>query len=303
MSAGLARAGRVSGEGGPGRTGVLYVVATPIGNLADLGERARTVLGSVDAVLAEDTRHTRRLFDRHGITARLESFHDHNERRRTAGILARLAAGESFALVSDAGTPLVSDPGYVLMRGAAAANVPVAPIPGPSAFLCALSVAGLPTERFVFEGFLPSRAAARRARLEELAAETRTWAAFEAPHRIRALARDLKERFEPERVAAWARELTKRHEQVRRGPLGELDPDALPERGEYVVAVAGAARAPAVPDAKLDSFLRALLAAAVPVRAAAALARDCLGAEHRRAYRRALALRREAGSEGERGRR
>lgn len=281
----------------------LYVTATPIGNLDDLSPRAADLLRAVDWVAAEDTRRTRALLSRLGTGARLRSLHAGNEARTAPALVRALRDGQSGALVSDAGTPLISDPGRRLVALALEAGLAVSPVPGPSAVAAALSAAGLAAERFVFEGFLPSRAAARRARLEELAAETRTWVAFEAPHRIRALARDLQERFEPERVAAWARELTKRHEQVLRGPLGELDPEALPERGEYVVAVAGAARAPAVADAKLDSFLRALLAAAVPVRAAAALARDCLGAEHRRAYRRALALRGESGGEGKRGRR
>ena len=273
----------------------LYVTATPIGNLDDLSPRAADLLRTVDWVAAEDTRRTRALLSRLGAGARLRSLHAGNEARTAPALVRALRDGQSGALVSDAGTPLISDPGRRLVALALEAGLAVSPVPGPSAVAAALSAAGLAAERFVFEGFLPSRAAARRARLEELAAETRTWVAFEAPHRIRALARDLKERFEPERVAAWARELTKRHEQVLRGPLGELEPEALPERGEYVVAVAGAARAPAVADAKLDSFLRALLAATVPVRAAAALARDCLGAEHRRAYRHALALREESG--------
>ena len=273
----------------------LYVTATPIGNLDDLSPRAADLLRTVGWVAAEDTRRTRALLSRLGAGARLRSLHAGNEARTAPALVRALRDGQSGALVSDAGTPLISDPGRRLVALALEAGLAVSPVPGPSAVAAALSAAGLAAERFVFEGFLPSRAAARRARLEELAAETRTWVAFEAPHRIRALARDLQERFEPERVAAWARELTKRHEQVLRGPLGELEPEALPERGEYVVAVAGAARAPAVADAKLDSFLRALLAAAVPVRAAAALARDCLGAEHRRAYRRALALREESG--------
>ena len=289
MSAGLARAGRVSGEGGPGRTGVLYVVATPIGNLADLGERARTVLGSVDAVLAEDTRHTRRLFDRHGITARLESFHDHNERRRTAGILARLAAGESFALVSDAGTPLVSDPGYVLMRGAAAANVPVAPIPGPSAFLCALSVAGLPTERFVFEGFLPAARGPRAARLDALADDPRTLVFYEAPHRVAACLEAMREAFGGVRRVVVARELTKRHESIVRTTLEEAVRRVGEPRGEYVLLVAGRERAREVP-AAAERTLEVLLEA-LPLRQAVDLAARATGVARKRLYRLALARR------------
>ena len=273
----------------------LYVTATPIGNLDDLSPRAADLLRAVDWIAAEDTRRTRALLSRLGAGARLRSLHAGNEAKTAPALVRALRGGQSGALVSDAGTPLISDPGRRLVALALEAGLVVSPVPGPSAVAAALSAAGLAAERFVFEGFLPSRAAARRARLAELAAETRTWVVFEAPHRIRALARDLKAEFEPARVAAWARELTKRHEQVRRGPLGALDPAALPERGEYVVAVAGAARAPAVAEAKLDAFLQPLLAAALPVRTAAALARDCLGAEHRRAYRRALALREQVG--------
>ena len=194
--------------------------------------------------------------------------------------------------MSDAGTPLISDPGRLLVEAALRAGVAVVPLPGPCAVVTALSVAGLDASRFVFEGFLPARAAARHRRLAELARETRTWAVYEAPHRIRALAEALKEALESDRQVAWVRELTKRHEQVWRGTAGELAPERIPERGEFVVVVEGAVAETGVPDETLDAFLEPLLETRVGVRTAAALARDCLGAAHKAAYARALALKR-----------
>ena len=274
---------------GPNGAGMLYVVATPIGNLADLGERARAVLGTVDAVIAEDTRHTRRLLDRHGISARLEPFHDHNERRRTPGILARLQAGATFALVSDAGTPLVSDPGYVLVRAAAEADLPVTPIPGPSAFLCALSVAGLPVERFVFEGFLPAARGARDARLAALSDDPRTLVFHEAPHRIAATLDAMREAFGGRRRIVIARELTKRHESIVRTTLDEAENEIGEPRGEYVLVVAGRARSREIP-AAVERILDALLEA-LPLRQAVDLAARATDVPRNRLYRLALARR------------
>ena len=239
MSISPGRDGPDSGRG----PGTLYVVATPIGNLADLGERAKAVLREVDVVAAEDTRHTRRLLDRHGIRARLVSLHEHNERRAAPGILDRLRAGASFALVSDAGTPLVSDPGYVLVRAAADAAIPMVPIPGPSAFLCALSVSGLPVERFAFEGFLPAAPGARAARLEALAGDPRTLVFHEAPHRVVATLSAMRAAFGGERRVVIARELTKRHESILRTTLDEVQSEIGTPRGEYVLVVEGRARA------------------------------------------------------------
>ena len=268
----------------------LYVVATPIGNLADLSARARDVLCAVAWVAAEDTRHSRKLMTHLGSDASLRSLHRGNEARTSSALIRSLRSGASGALVSDAGTPLVSDPGRWLVRAALRAGVAVVPLPGPCAVVAALSVAGLDATRFVFEGFLPARAPARRRRLAELAAETRTWAVYEAPHRIRALARELKAELETGRQMAWVRELTKRHEQVWRGTVEELDPGRIPERGEFVVVVEGAKEATGVPDEILNAFLGPLLDAGVGVRTAAALARDCLGTAHKVAYARALAL-------------
>ena len=272
--------------------GTLYVVATPIGNLADLGERAKAVLREVDVVAAEDTRHTRRLLERHGIRARLESLHEHNERRRAPGILERLRTGTSFALVSDAGTPLVSDPGYVLVRAAADAAIPLVPIPGPSAFLCALSVSGLPVERFAFEGFLPAAAGARAARLEALAGDPRTLVFHEAPHRVAASLAAMDAAFGGGRRIAIARELTKRHESILRTTLREAKSKIGTPRGEYVLVVEGRSRVGGVPagaERTLDVLLEAL-----PLSQAVDLAARATGVPRNRMYRLALARRGES---------
>ena len=202
--------------------GVLYVVATPIGNMGDISARAREILAGASAVAAEDTRHSGRLLRELGLERPLVSLHEHNERARVAELVGRLQGGESIALVSDAGTPLVSDPGYLLVAAAVEAGITVSPVPGPSAAIAALSASGLPCDRFCFEGFLPARAAARRRRLAELAAETRTLVLYEAPHRIAECLADLSEACGAGRRACVARELTKRFETFYRGGLGEL---------------------------------------------------------------------------------
>ena len=268
----------------------LYVVATPIGNLDDLSARASDLLRSVAWVAAEDTRRTRTLLAHLGAAARLRSLHAGNEARMTSALLRALRSGGAGALVSDAGTPLISDPGRRLVAAALAAGLAVVPVPGASAPAAALSAAGLAADRFVFEGFLPARAAARRARLAELAREQRTWVAFEAPHRIRALAQDLKAALPPQRHVVWLRELTKRHEEILRGAVGALDPGRLAERGEYAVVVEGADAPCGVAEETLDRFLAPLLEQDVAVRLAAGLAHDCLGVPRRAAYQRALAL-------------
>jgi 16S rRNA (cytidine1402-2'-O)-methyltransferase len=229
-------------EGAPAATpGTLYVVATPIGNLEDVTLRALAVLRSVEIVACEDTRRTRVLLDRHGIEARLVPFHKFNEARAAATLVRRLAAGESVALVSDGGTPAISDPGYRLVRAALDAKVAVAPVPGPSAFVAAVSASGLPSEAVTFRGFLPHRAGERRRAITALAAEAPTQVFYESPHRIAAALQDLASILGP-RPAAVVREMTKRFESWYRGSLVEIAERIAGEtaRGEYCIVVEGA---------------------------------------------------------------
>jgi 16S rRNA (cytidine1402-2'-O)-methyltransferase len=223
--------------------GTLYVVATPIGNLADLSARARQVLAEVAAICAEDTRHTRALLTAHGIERPLLALHEHNEAEQAWKLVERLRAGDSLALVSDAGTPLVSDPGYRLVREARAAGLKVSPVPGACAAIAALSVAGIPSDRFCFEGFLPAKAAARRERLAALAREPRTLVFYESAHRIEEALADFVAVFGGEREAVLARELTKLFETVLGDTLAALAQrvadDADQRKGEFVLVVRG----------------------------------------------------------------
>ncbi|ROR29673.1 16S rRNA (cytidine(1402)-2'-O)-methyltransferase [Inmirania thermothiophila] len=257
-------------------TGTLYVVATPIGNLGDLSPRARETLAGAELVAAEDTRRTGALLAACGLRRPLVSLHEHNEAARVEALLGRLREGAAVALVSDAGTPLVSDPGYRLVRAARGAGIPVVAVPGPSAVTAALSVAGLPTDRFCFEGFLPARRQARRARIEALRAEPRTVVLFESAHRITDTLADLAEILGGGREAAHARELTKRHEEVRLAPLEVLAEEAAarPERrlGEHVLVIAGAA-GEAREEAELRRVLAVLLEELPPAQAARLAAR------------------------------
>lgn len=275
-------------------TGRLQVVATPIGNLADLSDRARAALAGADVIAAEDTRHTAALLKAHGIATPLLSLHEHNESRRVGVLLERLAAGESVVLVSDAGTPLLSDPGYELVRRAAAAGFEVSTVPGPSAITAALAIAGLPTDRFCFEGFLPARAPERRAVLGALAGEERTLVFFEAPHRIAAALADMATVLGAQREAVVARELTKAHETVYRGTLGELASRAATEanfaRGEITLVVHGAAAGTAAVDQQLLVRTIEVLSKELPPGRVAAVAAQLTGASRATAY--ALATRR-----------
>jgi len=225
-------------------SGALYVVATPIGNLEDISARALRILREVDAIAAEDTRHTGQLLAHFGIDTPMFSLHEHNERARLERIIARLRGGQSLALVSDAGTPLISDPGFPLVCELRRQGLKVIPIPGPSSILAALSVAGLPTDRFIFEGFLPAKSAARRERLQVLVREERTLVFLESSHRIAETLADLATVFGAERSAVIARELTKRFEEVHSATLSELiawlDADPHRCRGEFVVLIQGA---------------------------------------------------------------
>ena len=301
---GMPRAGVRTGapsreEAGPS-AGVLYVVATPIGNLGDISERALRILGGVDAVLAEDTRRSRRLLRAHGLGTPLRSLHDHNERRMAARIVQRLEAGERLALVSDAGTPVISDPGFHLVRRVREAGCEVVPVPGPCALVCALSVAGLPPDRFVFEGFLPAKGRARRRRLGELRNETRTLVFYEAPHRIGETLADLAEAFGGTRDAVLAKELTKVHERIRQGTLDTLR-NWLGEsrehaRGEFVLLVGGAREEELPPPVDARGLLRELLKE-FPVKRAVDLVHRLTRGERNRLYRQALELRREGQAE------
>jgi len=282
--------------------GTLFIVATPIGNLADLSARARSTLAEVDLIAAEDTRHSGQMLAQFGIQTPLCALHEHNEAARVAELVGRLQGGARIALVSDAGTPLVSDPGYRLVAAAAAAGIAVVPVPGACAAIAALSVAGLATDRFAFEGFLPQRSAARRARLEVLAGESRTLVFYEAPHRIADTLADLAAAFGGTRAAVVARELTKLHESVYRGTLDELVLRAAGEanmaRGEIVLVVAGAPATDGDDDAMVrqrDRLLGALLPV-MPLSAAVDLVSEVTGLRRNRVYERALGLRRETGN-------
>ena len=280
--------------------GRLYVVATPIGNLGDLSPRACETLKACSVIAAEDTRHTGTLLKAFGISSPLVSLHDHNEAQRVPDLIRRMQVGESIALVSDAGTPAISDPGFDLVRAAAAAGLEVIAVPGPCAAVAALSIGAQPTDRFCFEGFLPARGAARRARLQALALETRTLVFYESPHRVADTLADCAAEFGKERPATVAREITKLHETAYRGSLGELTARAAADgdftRGEIVLIVAGAPPQTGVGEAgadghggALDRVLEVLLGE-LPLKQAARLAAKIVPARDNEAYKRALRL-------------
>jgi 16S rRNA (cytidine1402-2'-O)-methyltransferase len=269
--------------------GRLQVVATPIGNLNDLSARARQALEGADVIAAEDTRHTLALLQAIGVSRPLLSLHSYNETQRVPELLARLEAGETVVLVSDAGTPLLSDPGFELVRDAARAGYEVSAIPGPSAITAALAVAGLPTSRFCFEGFLAPRERERRARLAELASEPRTIVFFEAPHRVAEMLSDLAAELGADRRAVVAREMTKTHETVYRGTLKELAALAQQEpnfqRGEITVVVDGAAEREATGvDTQLLRRAVDLLSKELPAGRAASIVAKLTGAKRSDVY-------------------
>jgi 16S rRNA (cytidine1402-2'-O)-methyltransferase len=274
--------------------GVLYVVATPLGNLLDISARALDVLRAVDLIAAEDTRHSKKLLSHYGIGTPLLAVHEHNERDITEKLLQRLIGGEDIALVSDAGTPLISDPGFYLVRAARQAHLRVIPVPGPSALIAALSVAGLPSDRFLFEGFLPSKQTARRLRLQALATATATLVMYESSHRICASLRDMVDCLGNEREATVARELTKTYETVMHGTLGELvnrvESDSNQQKGEFVVLVQGAPlRERSEVDVEAVRMLEVLLAE-LPLKQAAGLVAKMTGLSKNVLYEEGLKL-------------
>ncbi len=272
--------------------GILYVVATPIGNLGDMTPRAVEVLQQVDRIAAEDTRHSAGLMCHFGISTPLLSVHEHNERQKVGALLQRLGSGENIALISDAGTPLISDPGYVLVREAQLAGIQVVPLPGASALITALSASGLPTDRFSFEGFLPAKSGARRKLLESLVQEKRTLAFYESPHRILDSLADMEAVFGAERQAVVARELTKTFETIRHDKLGALlewvRGDVNQQKGEFVLLVHGYEEASEGlnPEA---CRIAGLLAEELPVKQAAALAAKISGEKKNSLYKYLLA--------------
>ncbi len=278
------------------QSGTLFIVATPIGNLEDFSQRARETLTAVRYVYAEDTRHSARLLERYNISTRLRSLHEHNESSRVAEIIDHLRQGENIAIISDAGTPLVSDPGFELVKSCHMAGLRVVPVPGPSALLAALSVSGQPADSFVFAGFVPNKQSARERWLENLAREHRTVILFESPHRVVATLECMLSVFGPDRSVTIARELTKRHESVVKAPLSEHVKNALNEelvvKGEFVLVVEGLARVSKghdVEDEQIESMLRVLLRH-MSVKDAAACVSEMTGARKNRVYTMAMSL-------------
>jgi len=274
-------------------TAALYIVATPIGNLADISARAIEVLSSVDVIAAEDTRHSKYLLQHHGIETSTISLHEHNEQQRSELLLTRIAAGESIALISDAGTPLISDPGYRLVNMAREQGFKVIPIPGACAVIAALSASGLSAERFAFEGFLPPKSTARRQALQSLENEPRTMIFYESPKRMVASLQDMLTVFGGERKACLARELTKMFETIVTLPLAELVDvvinDANHQKGEIVLLVEGQSTVVDRDEAEEVRVLQILLDE-VPLKQAAAITASILGIKKNKAYEMALKL-------------
>ena len=277
------------------KPGVLYIVATPIGNLADMSPRAVEVLGSVDLIAAEDTRHSGKLMQYCSIQTPMQALHEHNEREVAPRLVDGMLKGQSVALISDAGTPLISDPGFNLLRLAREAGLKVVPVPGPSAVVCALSVSGLPTDRFVFEGFLPARSVARKSRLEQLSGETRSMVFFESSHRINDCLQDCEAVFGPQRQAVLARELTKRFETVHSDTLARLrqwvSDNPNQQKGEIVLLIQGRPEAESHQVTPEAERILLVLLEELPIKKAAKLAARISGVNKRALYERALRTR------------
>lgn len=273
--------------------GTLYIVATPIGNLQDMSSRAIETLQKVNCIAAEDTRHSFTLLQHFSIKTPMISLHEYNERERATHLLDRLSQGESIALISDAGTPLISDPGYFLVREVRAAGIKVIPIPGPCAAIAALSATGLPTDRFVFEGFLPTKSKLRKERLAALSKETRTMIFYEAPHRIISLLRDLEQQFGAEHRGVIARELTKVFETIYSGTLTQLlawVEDKNQQRGEIVVIIEGAEETPVLEKPIETDHILSVLMSSLPLKQAVEMAENITGQRKNDLYKRALAI-------------
>jgi 16S rRNA (cytidine1402-2'-O)-methyltransferase len=275
------------------KVGSLYVVSTPIGNMGDFSFRAVEILGSVDLVLAEDTRHTGKLLERYEIDAKLFAYHEHNEAKATPSLVDRMTRGESMALVTDAGTPILSDPGGRLVAAAIVAGIPIVPVPGASALLAALVVSGLPADRFTFFGFLPRAGADRKRALADLTGLSHTAILYEAPNRVAETLREI-EAGGSDRPAVVAREMTKQFEEVRRGTVAELRAyyEQTPPRGEVVILLGGAAPA-AVDDEMVRERVVALRASGLSAKDTAAQVARELGVAKRVAYRMAMEMVRE----------
>jgi len=276
------------------QSGSLYVVATPIGNLEDMTERARRILAEVDLIAAEDTRHSKKLLMHLGISTPMCAYHDHNERTVAAGIIDKIRQGSNVAVISDAGTPLIHDPGYQLVKLAHECGVRIIPLPGASAVTSALSVAGLPTDRFIFEGFLPDKQTARRRHLQALALETRTMVFYEAPHRILAFMQDSADVFGVDRRACIARELSKYYETIKTDTLDSLinwlKENDNQRKGEFVIVVQGNDKTTGEDEEEALRILKILIQAC-PVKQAAGLAAEITGLKKNALYKLALSLR------------
>jgi 16S rRNA (cytidine1402-2'-O)-methyltransferase len=270
--------------------GVLYIVATPIGNLEDLTFRALRILKEVDLIAAEDTRHSRKLLDHYGINTPLTSYHEHNEQSKARQLVERMQRGESIALISDAGTPVLSDPGHRLVQEAIRSGICVSPVPGPSALIAALSASGLSMEAFAFEGFLPAKRKERREKLQSLRAEARTVVFYEAPHRLRESLEDISEIF-GQREMVLAREISKMHEEFLRGSAVDLSAQLADRewRGELTLMIAGASDEPPAPEG-IMAEIRKLKGEGVRVKEIAALLGEKYSVAKRDIYRMVLEL-------------
>ena len=271
----------------------LYIVATPIGNLADLSSRAIEVLQAVDVIAAEDTRHSGHLLQHYAIKTPAVSLHEHNEQQRSEVLLSRLQQGESVALISDAGTPLISDPGYRLVSLVREHNIKVVPVPGSCALIAALSASGLPSDKFSFEGFLPTKTGTKRQLLESLKNTSHTLIFYESPRRLKITLNEMEEIFGPDRLTCLARELTKLHETIMTKQLGELatwvENDSNQQRGECVLLVAGKTEQIDPSDVEMERVLLLLLPD-LPIKKAAAITSQLLGISKNKAYDLALKL-------------